>query len=182
MTTLPSARSALSREDVRALEGQSLGPVSLPGDATYAEDSATFNLSFAGNPAVVVGATAPGDVVAAVRFARQRNLPVGVMATGHQASQPTEGAVLINTRRMNSIAIDASARVARVAAVHLIDVKIRSGMMAGIMPVEFPHRPGWDVAGVVDVPIGRTYPLREAASAHADLESGRNHGKIILLP
>jgi hypothetical protein len=116
MTTLPSARSALSREDVRALEGQSVGPVSLPGDATYAGDSATFNLSVANNPAIVVGATVPGDVVAAVRFARQRNLPLGVMATGHQASQPTDGAVLISTRRMNTIAIDPSARVARVAA------------------------------------------------------------------
>ncbi|MER7468716.1 NADP-dependent oxidoreductase [Streptomyces sp. NPDC097981] len=38
----------------------------------------------------------------------------------------------------------------RAVAVNLIDLKIRSGMMAGIMPVEFPHMPGWDVAGVVD--------------------------------
>jgi NADPH:quinone reductase-like Zn-dependent oxidoreductase len=205
----------------------------------------------------------------------------------------------------------------RAVSVNPIDVKIRSGMMADIMPVEFPHVPGWDVAGVVDaagpgagaevgdevfgvvsvggyseyalldnpvrkpaglpwaaaaavvtvgeaayrvlkhlgltagqtlvvlgaagsvgtitvqlaradgltvvgvagqedlervadlgavavrsgdgwadrvrlaglmdkgelqVPIGRTYPLREAASAHADLEAGRNRGKIVLLP
>ncbi|GAA1236689.1 NADP-dependent oxidoreductase [Kitasatospora nipponensis] len=39
----------------------------------------------------------------------------------------------------------------RAAAVNPIDLKIRSGMMAGIMPVEFPHLPGWDVAGVVDL-------------------------------
>lgn len=38
----------------------------------------------------------------------------------------------------------------RAVAVNLIDLKIRSGTMAGIMPVEFPHLPGWDVAGVVD--------------------------------
>ncbi|MEV5877457.1 NADP-dependent oxidoreductase [Streptomyces sp. NPDC052101] len=38
----------------------------------------------------------------------------------------------------------------RAAAVNPIDLKLRSGMMAGIMPVEFPHLPGWDVAGVVD--------------------------------
>jgi NADPH:quinone reductase-like Zn-dependent oxidoreductase len=38
----------------------------------------------------------------------------------------------------------------RAVAVNLIDLKIRSGMMAGIMPVEFPHLPGWDVAGIVD--------------------------------
>jgi NADPH:quinone reductase-like Zn-dependent oxidoreductase len=36
--------------------------------------------------------------------------------------------------------------------------------------------------GSLAVPVWRTYPLAEAAKAHADLEAGRNHGKIILLP
>jgi NADPH:quinone reductase-like Zn-dependent oxidoreductase len=37
----------------------------------------------------------------------------------------------------------------RAVSVNPVDVKIRSGMMDGIMPVEFPVIPGWDVAGVV---------------------------------
>jgi NADPH:quinone reductase-like Zn-dependent oxidoreductase len=37
-------------------------------------------------------------------------------------------------------------------------------------------------SGRLTVPIWRTYPLAEAARAHADLEAGRNHGKIVLLP
>jgi len=37
-------------------------------------------------------------------------------------------------------------------------------------------------AGRLSVPIWRTYPLAEAARAHEDLEAGRNHGKIVLLP
>jgi NADPH:quinone reductase-like Zn-dependent oxidoreductase len=49
----------------------------------------------------------------------------------------------------------------RAVGVNPIDVKIRSGMMAAIMPVEFPHLPGWDVAGVVD-----------AAGPGADAEVG----------
>jgi NADPH:quinone reductase-like Zn-dependent oxidoreductase len=36
--------------------------------------------------------------------------------------------------------------------------------------------------GALDLPVWRSYPLREAATAHADLEAGRNRGKIILLP
>jgi NADPH:quinone reductase-like Zn-dependent oxidoreductase len=36
--------------------------------------------------------------------------------------------------------------------------------------------------GKLRVPIWRTYPLAQAAQAHADLEARRNHGKIILLP
>ncbi|MHB9849086.1 NADP-dependent oxidoreductase [Streptomyces krungchingensis] len=38
----------------------------------------------------------------------------------------------------------------RATAVNPIDLKIRSGMMDGIFPAEFPVLPGWDVAGVVD--------------------------------
>ena len=36
--------------------------------------------------------------------------------------------------------------------------------------------------GRLTIPVWRAYPLAEAAQAHADLEAGRNHGKIILLP
>ncbi|HEY1670104.1 MAG TPA: FAD-binding oxidoreductase [Trebonia sp.] len=133
MTASPSGGTpALRREDVRTLEGQTAGPVSLPGDESYAEESAAFNLTVTNTPAVVVSATAPGDVAAAVRFATERNLPVGVLATGHQASQPTDGAVLINTRRMNTVTIDTSARVARVAAgvvsAQLVDTAAEHGL------------------------------------------------------
>jgi len=38
----------------------------------------------------------------------------------------------------------------RAVSVNLIDVKIRSGRMDGVFPVQFPVLPGWDVAGVVD--------------------------------
>ncbi|MEU6896183.1 NADP-dependent oxidoreductase [Streptomyces sp. NPDC046557] len=37
-------------------------------------------------------------------------------------------------------------------------------------------------AGELDVPIWRTYPLAEAARAHADLDARRYRGKIILVP
>ncbi|WP_431775120.1 NADP-dependent oxidoreductase [Streptomyces cucumeris] len=34
----------------------------------------------------------------------------------------------------------------------------------------------------LDIPVWRTYPLAEAARAHADIEARRNQGKILLLP
>ncbi|MFE4631596.1 NADP-dependent oxidoreductase [Streptomyces mirabilis] len=37
-------------------------------------------------------------------------------------------------------------------------------------------------AGKLTVPIWRTYPLADAAQAHADLEAHRNQGKAVLLP
>ncbi|HTU74365.1 MAG TPA: FAD-binding oxidoreductase [Trebonia sp.] len=92
------------------------GPVFLPGDDAYAQECATHNLAAARRPAVVVGATRPGDIGDAVRFAREHGRPIGVLATGHGASVPAGGAVLVTTRRMSTVTIDPSARIARVAA------------------------------------------------------------------
>ncbi|HET6189386.1 MAG TPA: NADP-dependent oxidoreductase [Trebonia sp.] len=49
-------------------------------------------------------------------------------------------------------------------------------------PEALPELAALIAAGKLTVPVWRTYPLAEAARAHADLEAGRNHGKIILLP
>jgi len=37
-------------------------------------------------------------------------------------------------------------------------------------------------AGIIQPRVCRTYPLREAAQAHADLESGRTSGTLLLIP
>jgi NADPH:quinone reductase-like Zn-dependent oxidoreductase len=56
----------------------------------------------------------------------------------------------------------------RAVGVNPIDVKIRAGMMAGIMSVEFPHVPGWDVAGVVDA-VGPGADARSDAGSDAEV-------------
>ena len=37
-------------------------------------------------------------------------------------------------------------------------------------------------SGAIQVDVGQTYPLRDAARAHADLEARRTTGSTILLP
>jgi NADPH:quinone reductase-like Zn-dependent oxidoreductase len=49
-------------------------------------------------------------------------------------------------------------------------------------PSALPELAVLAASGQLTVPIWRSYPLAEAAQAHADLEAGRNHGKIVLLP
>jgi len=49
-------------------------------------------------------------------------------------------------------------------------------------PEALPELAGLMADGRLDVPIGRTYPLAQAAQAHADIEARRSHGKIVLLP
>jgi hypothetical protein len=66
-------------------------------------------------PALVVGAATAADVQAAVRFAAGHGLPVAILATGHSALAST-GAVLVTTRRMDAVTIDAERRTARIGA------------------------------------------------------------------
>lgn len=92
------------------------GPVLVPGDVDYAEECAIYNVARALRPAIVVGAASTADVAAAVQFAGQHGLAVGVKATGHQVMVPADGALLITTHRLQGIAVDTEQRVVRVAA------------------------------------------------------------------
>ncbi|GIF73948.1 FAD-binding oxidoreductase [Asanoa siamensis] len=92
------------------------GPVLLPGDEDFARETSAFNINAVMRPALVVGATGARDVQAAVSFADRHGLPVAVRGAGHQVVQAGAGAVLVNTSRMDDVAIDAAARVARVGA------------------------------------------------------------------
>ncbi|MFJ9467974.1 NADP-dependent oxidoreductase [Streptomyces caniferus] len=49
-------------------------------------------------------------------------------------------------------------------------------------PEALPHLADLIAAGKLDIPVWRTYPLAEAARAHADIEARRHQGKVVLLP
>ncbi|GGV32773.1 oxidoreductase [Streptomyces longisporoflavus] len=87
-----------------------------PGDDGYEEEIAGFQTGFTQRPALVFAAGSADDVVAAVSYAAQAGLPVGVQATGHGLPGSSEGGVLISTRRMDSVRVDADARTVTVGA------------------------------------------------------------------
>ncbi|WP_447037446.1 FAD-binding oxidoreductase [Streptomyces sp. DSM 118878] len=87
-----------------------------PGDTGYDDEVAGFQTGFAARPALVFGAGSTDDVVAAVSHAAGHGLPIGVQATGHGLPGASEGGVLISTRRMNGVRVDAAARTATVGA------------------------------------------------------------------
>ena len=93
-----------------------VGPVLLPGDDGYAEEVASFCLTHAAAPAVVVGATDADDVAAAVSWAARAGLRVSVQATGHGLLCDLAGTVMISTRRMDAVTVDPRAGTARVGA------------------------------------------------------------------
>src|SRR6187402_1594288 len=97
--------------DLRALVS---GPVFLPGDDGYVEEVAAFAMRHVHTPDAAVGVASPADVVATVRFARDHGVPVRVQSTGHGASAPIEGDILVTTKRLDSVVIDPTGRTATI--------------------------------------------------------------------
>jgi FAD/FMN-containing dehydrogenase len=102
--------------DISALAQTVTGPVYRPGDEGYAEEVSGFNLARRHTPDVVVAARSADDVAAAVRWAAERALPVGVQATGHGAVTSIDSGVLISTRALDEVSVDPVGRTARVGA------------------------------------------------------------------
>jgi NADPH:quinone reductase-like Zn-dependent oxidoreductase len=76
------------------------------------------------------------------------------------------------------------ARVITIADDNFADhgVRFTGADPADRAPEALPELAALMAEGRLTVPIWRSYPLAEAAQAHADIEARRNHGKIVLLP
>jgi FAD/FMN-containing dehydrogenase len=102
--------------DISALTTRVQGRVLQPGDEGYAEEVAAFNLARQHTPDVVVAVESADDVAATVGWAAEHGLPVGVQATGHGAVTAVSEGVLISTRGLDEVSIDAESRTERVGA------------------------------------------------------------------
>ncbi|MCF1598687.1 FAD-binding oxidoreductase [Streptomyces muensis] len=91
-------------------------PLLHPGQPGYDDELAGFQTGFALRPGLVVPARDAADVTAAVRYAGERRLHVGIRATGHGLPGPVEGGVLVSTRRMDRVSVDPGSRTVRVQA------------------------------------------------------------------
>src|SRR5205807_4789729 len=108
----------------------------------------------------IVGATDAADVQAAVEFAGAHRMPVAVQATGHGLSVAAEGGVLISTRRMAGVRVDAGARSAWIEAGVRWGQVIEAAAPHGLAPLNgsAPHvgAVGYTLAGGVAV-LARRY-------------------------
>ncbi|MFI6402583.1 FAD-binding oxidoreductase [Streptomyces sp. NPDC050548] len=106
-----------------------------PTDPGYDDELAGFQTGFAQRPAVVFGAASADDVIAAVRYAAGAGLPVGVQVTGHGLPGGSEGGVLITTRRMDGVRVDAETRTVRVQAGVRWGQVVAAGEPYGLAPL-----------------------------------------------
>lgn len=107
--------ATMTDEDVEELAASLRGPLIRPGDSAYEEARKVWNAMIDKHPALIARCTGTADVVAAVRWARSRDLPVAVRGGGHNVagSAVNDGGLVIDLSPMKGIFVDRVARTAR---------------------------------------------------------------------
>jgi FAD/FMN-containing dehydrogenase len=97
---------------VERLRGRLAGQVLAPQDAGYDDARRVWNASIDRHPALIARCTGVADVIAAVRFARERNLLVAVRGGGHNVAgnATCDGGMVIDLSPMKGVRVDPLAR------------------------------------------------------------------------
>lgn len=162
----------IPRNAVADLRARLRGALLWPGDAGYDEATRAWNLNARQRPALVVLAEAADDIPAAVRFARDAGLGVGVMATGHGVGAPCDGGLLVNTSRLRGVRVDPHAQTATVEAGALWNDVIPAAQAHGLAGLagSAPHVGvvGYTMGGGFGW-LGRKYGLNAASVIAAEV-------------
>jgi len=94
------------------------GPLLQPGEGGYDEARKVWNGMIDRRPALIARCAGVADVIAAVRFARTRELLVSVRGGGHNitGNAVCEGGLMIDLSPMKSVRVDPARRTARAEA------------------------------------------------------------------
>ena len=111
VTTL-SGHVELPDHVVRAFAKSLTGVLLLPADDGYADARAVWNRMIDRRPALIARCAAVGDVVTAVRFAREHNLLISVKGGGHNVTGHAvcDGGLMIDLSPMREAHVDPRGR------------------------------------------------------------------------
>ena len=108
--------TALEPAAVESLQASFLGDVIRPGDATYDDARMIWNGHIDRRPAVIARCRGVADVIAAVRFAREHDLPAAVRGGGHAVAGHAlcDDGIVIDLSSMTGSRVDPLAQTIRV--------------------------------------------------------------------
>ncbi|HZD69664.1 MAG TPA: FAD-binding oxidoreductase [Actinomycetes bacterium] len=109
-----AAPVALDRGAVEDLDRRLRGDVVTPGDPHYEQARAIWNGQITRRPALIARCAGTADVIEAVRFARQWELPTSVRGGGHAVAGHAlcDGGLVIDLSPMTAVRVDPVARTA----------------------------------------------------------------------
>lgn len=93
------------------------GDLILPRDPQYDDARRIHNGMINRHPALIARCADAGDVIAALRFARERDMPLSIRGGGHGVAgfALNDGGMVIDLSRMRDVQVDPASRVARAA-------------------------------------------------------------------
>ncbi len=105
----------IDTSDRNALKSLVRGTIHLPGGDGYDEARQVWNGMIDRRPAAIVCAAGVADVMATIRFAGERGLPVAIRGGGHNVagSAVGDGGIVIDLARFKSVRVDPTERRAR---------------------------------------------------------------------
>lgn len=116
---------AISQRHGHAIDSSSLGRLRTrfrgallrPGEEGYDEARQVWNGAVDRRPALIARCAGTDDVVAALRFARERELPVSVRGGGHSVAGHgvCDDGLMIDLSLMKAVSVDPATRIARAA-------------------------------------------------------------------
>lgn len=94
------------------------GDAVVPADERYERLRSLYNAAVTGRPQVIVRCAGNADVIAVVRFASERGLPLSVYGGGHGVvgGAAADGGVVVDLRPMSGVWVDWESATARVRA------------------------------------------------------------------
>jgi FAD/FMN-containing dehydrogenase len=106
--------ASIRQPEILDLEAHFLGELIRPAHDDYDTARLVRNRTFDRHPALIARAADAADVIRAVSFARDRQLPLAVRSGGHSLAghSAVDGGLVIDLSRMRGVSIDPERRVA----------------------------------------------------------------------
>lgn len=111
-----TAVTKLAESAYETLEDEIMGDVLSPDDDGYDEAREVWNAMIEKYPAAIARCAGTADVIAAVNFAREHDLPIGVKGNGHNVAGNAvcNDGITIDLSGLTAVRVDPTAQTARV--------------------------------------------------------------------